>query len=72
MGIFTFGDLLFHFPFRYVDRTRFYSIRDSNLPYIQVRGRIVSLRSSSKAISAKFMAMADDGTGGISSVGFRD
>ena len=67
LGIFTFGDLLFHFPFRYVDRTRFYSIRELNadLPYIQVRGRIVSLVVKGDK-RKKFMAgRFDDGTGSI-------
>jgi ATP-dependent DNA helicase RecG len=45
LGIFTFGDLLFHFPFRYVDRTRFYTTREINadLPYVQLKGRITKL-----------------------------
>ncbi|MBL7948615.1 MAG: ATP-dependent DNA helicase RecG, partial [Bacteroidia bacterium] len=67
LGIFTFGDLLFHFPFRYVDRTRFYSIRElkADLPYIQVRGRIVSLVVKGDK-RKKFMAgRFDDGTGSI-------
>ena len=28
LGIFTFKDLLMHFPFRYVDKTKFHKIRD--------------------------------------------
>ncbi len=45
LGIHSFGDLLFHFPFRYVDRTRFYSTREINaeMPYVQLKGRIVRL-----------------------------
>ena len=30
LRIFTFGDLLFHFPYRYVDRTQFYTVADFN------------------------------------------
>ena len=30
LGIHTFGDLLRHFPFRYVDKTKFHKIRDIN------------------------------------------
>ena len=28
LGIFTFGDLLTHFPYRYVDKTKFHRIRE--------------------------------------------
>ncbi len=40
-GIFKFRDLLHFYPFRYIDRTRFFSIVDihEDLPYIQVKGR---------------------------------
>lgn len=42
LGLETFRDLLYTFPFRYVDRSRFYSIReiDSTAAYVQIRGRI--------------------------------
>ena len=45
LGIHTFEDLVHHFPFRYVDRTRFYSIREASteLPYIQLKGKLKSL-----------------------------
>ncbi len=44
LKIFTFGDLIQHYPFRYEDRTRFYTIKELNvtMPYVQVRGRIIS------------------------------
>ena len=44
LSIFTYQDLLEHYPFRYIDRTRFYKIRELNgeLPPVQVLGRIVS------------------------------
>ncbi len=45
LGIFTQGDLLHHYPFRYVDRTKFYTVKEANanLPYIQIKGVITSL-----------------------------
>ncbi len=45
LGIFTQGDLLHHYPFRYVDRTKFYTVKEANanLPYIQIKGTITSL-----------------------------
>ena len=43
LGIFTFGDLLTHYPFRYVDRTRFYNVNEieCDIPYVQLRGKII-------------------------------
>ena len=44
LDIKTFGDLLDYFPYKYVDRSRLYSISELNseMPYVQVRGRILS------------------------------
>lgn len=44
LGINTFGDLLLYYPYKYVDRSRLYSIREltGDMPFIQVRGRILS------------------------------
>ena len=74
LGIFTFGDLLFHFPFRYVDRTRFYSIRElkADLPYIQVRGRIVSLVVKGDKRKSSWPAASTMAPAALSSAGFRD
>lgn len=38
LGIFTFGDLLQHYPFRYEDRTRFYTIAElkEEMPAVQL------------------------------------
>ena len=42
LNIKTFGDLIHHYPFRYIDRTRFYSVReiDPDLAFIQIRGEV--------------------------------
>jgi ATP-dependent DNA helicase RecG len=44
LQIFTFEDLLKHFPYKYIDRTRFYKIKDiqPDMPYVQVLARLVS------------------------------
>ena len=44
LNIQTFGDLLQHFPFRYVDRTKFYKVKELNvdMPFVQLRGKIKS------------------------------
>ena len=45
IGVRTVGDMLYHFPFRYVDRTKIYNIGELNEAnssggYIQIRGRV--------------------------------
>lgn len=42
LNIYTYGDLIQHYPFRYLDRTQFYKITDldESMPYVQVRGRV--------------------------------
>ena len=48
LDVFTFYDLLHCYPFRYVDRSKFYKVRDvhANLPYIQIRGYISHIELS--------------------------
>ncbi|HRJ16626.1 MAG TPA: ATP-dependent DNA helicase RecG, partial [Saprospiraceae bacterium] len=45
LQIFTQGDLLFQFPYRYVDKTQFHRIADldDNSGYVQLRGILRSL-----------------------------
>ena len=47
LGINTIGDLLQYYPYRYVDRSRLYSIREltGDMPYVQVKGRILSFET---------------------------
>ena len=47
LGISTFGDLLQHYPYKYVDRSRLYAISEltGDMPYVQVRGRILSFET---------------------------
>lgn len=47
LGIFTFGDLLTYYPYKYVDRSRIYTIDElsSEMPYVQVCGRILSFET---------------------------
>jgi ATP-dependent DNA helicase RecG len=43
LNIFTFGDLIQHYPFRHEDRTKFYKVREANetMPSIQLKGKIL-------------------------------
>jgi ATP-dependent DNA helicase RecG len=72
VGVFTFGDLLSYFPFRYVDRTKFYKIREVNadLPYVQLRGKLVSIAVAGEKRSKRLVGKLQDETGSIELVWF--
>ena len=73
LGIRTFGDLLYTFPFRYIDRSRFYCVRevDSSSAWIQLRGRIVRIEKVGKGRGLRLVARFSDGTGQIDLVFFK-
>ena len=47
LGIETFGDLLQYYPYKHVDRSRIYSIREltGDMPFVQVKGHILSFET---------------------------
>ena len=73
LNITTFGDLLYHFPFKYIDRSRFYKISEINtqLPYIQVRGKITSVDVAGPKYKKRLIASFSDDTGTIELVWFQ-
>ena len=73
LGISTFRDLLYTFPFRYIDRSRFHSVRevDSTAVWIQLRGRISRIDKAGQGRSARIVARFTDGTGSIDLVFFK-
>jgi ATP-dependent DNA helicase RecG len=74
LGILTFRDLLYTFPYRHIDRTKFYTISEihADLPYIQLKGRIVSFHSQGAPKGRKrLVAEFTDGTGFIELLWFQ-
>ena len=73
LNIHTFEDLLYHFPYRYIDRSKFYKISEisSQLPYIQVRGRITSLEVTGPRYKKRLVAKFSDETGTLELVWFQ-
>ncbi|WP_162416908.1 ATP-dependent DNA helicase RecG [Cyclobacterium roseum] len=65
LEVFTFGELLQHYPFRYEDRTRFYKIREiqSDLQQVQVIGKIASVQSIGEGRKRRLVAQFADETG---------
>src|SRR6478735_5303867 len=73
LEIFTYNDLIQHYPFRYVDRTKIYTIREVNeqMPYIQLKGKIISLNAVGIKKATRLVAHFKDETGTIELVWFR-
>lgn len=66
LGLQTWRDLLEYYPYKYVDRSRIYPIREINgaMPFIQVRGRILSFEETTLSPRKKILtAHLTDGTG---------
>lgn len=73
LGLFLFRDLLTHYPFRYVDRTKFQSVSEisEDMPYVQLRGVIESLTTVGVKRGQRLVAIFRDGTGTIELVWFQ-
>lgn len=67
LNIFTYGDLLEHYPFRHEDRTKFHIIRDldENMPAAQIKGRLRSFEKIGEGAKERLVAQFTDGTGTI-------
>ena len=71
--IYSLHDLLYYFPYKYVDRSRIYTIReiDGSMPYIQLKGEILSFESVGEGRQHRLVAHFSDGTGIIDLVWFQ-
>lgn len=72
LGIYTFRDLLYYFPFRHVDRSTIHRIADvsGDMPYIQLRGRFITVTMVGEGAKRRLQALFSDGTGTIEVVWF--
>lgn len=74
LGIRTLGDLLYYFPFRYIDRSRIWrigEIADDSLTYIQLRARITGFQHVGSGPKKRFIAVVADGSGTAELVWFK-
>jgi ATP-dependent DNA helicase RecG len=73
LNIFTFGDLLRYYPYKYLDRSRVYSIRelDASAAHIQLRGRILRFDKEGVKPKERLVAKFSDGTGTVNLVFFQ-
>lgn len=73
LSIFTFGDLIQHYPFRYEDRSRFYSIREMNedMPFVQIKGKILKKELLGSGFKKRLVANFSDGAGEMELIWFQ-
>lgn len=73
LGFFTYEQLLHHYPFRYIDRTRFYKINELNpdMPLVQVVGKIISKETVGEKQKKRIVAKFADETGTMELVWFQ-
>jgi ATP-dependent DNA helicase RecG len=73
LGVNTYEQLLNHYPFRYIDRTRFYKIRELNpdMPLVQVIGKITSKEIIGDKFKKRIVAKFTDETGTMELVWFQ-
>ena len=72
-NIVSFEDMLYYFPYRYVDRSKFYKVSeiDGDMPYIQLKGRIVLFDTVGEGRARRLVGKFTDGTGAIDLVWFQ-
>jgi RecG-like helicase len=73
LNLFTYGDLIQYYPFRYDDRTRYYTISElmDSMPSAQVRGRLRDWCMEGEGPKKRLVAQFTDGTGSMSLVWFQ-
>ena len=73
LGIHTYDDLLHHFPNRYIDKTRYYKIRELSRTEseVQIIGRITDVKTVDQKVGKRLVARFEDETGSIELVWFR-
>lgn len=73
LDIHSLHDLLYYFPYKYVDRSRLYYIHeiDGNMPHIQLKGKILSYENVGEGRSRRLVAHFSDGTGVVDLVWFK-
>lgn len=73
LSIFTFGDLLSHFPFRHIDRTQLNTVNEINAAteYVQIAGVLLSFETMGQKQGKRLVAELKDKTGVIELIWFQ-
>ena len=72
-GIFTFRDLIYYFPYKYIDKTRFYKVKelDTDMQHVQIRGKIRRFSTEGSGPGRRLTADFYDETGMVRLVWFK-
>jgi ATP-dependent DNA helicase RecG len=72
-GIFTFRDLIYYFPYKYIDKTRFYKVKelDTDMQHVQIRGKIRRFSTDGAGPGRRLTADFYDETGMVRLVWFK-
>lgn len=73
LGIQSYEDMLYHVPYKYIDRSKIYTIAElkASLPYIQIKAKIKELRMIGEGKGQRMTAIAYDDTGALELVWFK-
>ena len=73
LGIRNAEDLVRHYPYKYVDRSRFYYLHEisEDMPFIQVKGQIIRFEKMGEGPTQRLTAIFTDGKGTIELVWFK-
>lgn len=74
LGINSLEDMLYHFPYRYIDRTKVYrigEITDNGTTYVQFRARITGVGYTGEGRKRRFSAFVSDPTGSAELIWFQ-
>ncbi len=73
LKISTVAELIYYFPYKYIDRTKFYKIREINetLPFIQIQGKITTIETLGEGRAQRMVGNFYDGENSMELVWFR-
>ncbi|RZK21880.1 MAG: ATP-dependent DNA helicase RecG [Hymenobacter sp.] len=73
MGLFTYGDLIQRYPFRYLDRTQFYNVVDlhDDMSFVQVKGVLRGREVIGEGPKKRMVAKVGDASGELELVWFK-
>ena len=75
LGIRSMRDMLYHFPFRYIDRTKVYRINEiseaAGLAYVQFRARVTGIGYAGTGRKRRFSVYVSDSTGSSELIWFQ-
>jgi len=73
LGIYKCADLLSHYPFRYIDRSRFYTISEitADMSFVQLKGKLSNIKLVGQARKQRLIATFTDDSGSLDLLWFK-